>query len=633
MVFGNLNDRSASGVGFTRNPATGEKKLYGEFLVKAQGEDVVAGIRTPQPIEKMKKAFASSFKELLKISFVLEKYYRDMQDIEFTVEDGKLWMLQTRTGKRAVQAAVRIAIDQVREGLVSKEEALLRIDPNLIESLFKPRFDPKAKRESLAKGLAASPGAAVGEIAFNPEDAEKMAEEGRKVILVRTETSPEDIHGIAASEGVLTSRGGFTSHAALVTRAMGKPAVVGCEGIEVDYKKGIFRAGKKSFKKGEYISIDGETGEVFAGRIQTLPPKPGKQLDEVLRWADKLRKMEVFANADTPFDARKAREFGAQGIGLCRTEHMFFEESKLDAFQQMILGNSRKDRENALKKILPLQKWDFTEIFKEMEGLPVIIRLLDPPLHEFLPREKKDMTDLSRISKISYQKLKSRVEALKETNPMLGHRGCRLGITYPEIYETQAKAIMEAACSLAKKGKKVLPEIMIPLVLDVREFRILRDMIKDVCEETQKKYGLKLKYKIGTMIELPRAALMAGEIAKEAEFFSFGTNDLTQTTLGISRDDAGRFLPSYISLKILQKDPFLSIDEEGVGKLVLSAKREGRRIRKDLEVGVCGEHGGDPDSIHFFHQAGLNYVSCSPFRVPAARLAAAQAEIKNNEKK
>lgn len=604
MVFGNLNENSGSGVGFTRNPATGEKSLYGEFLPQAQGEDVVAGTRTPQSIEKMRDVFPRRYEELLKISETLEQYFKDMQDIEFTIESGKLWMLQTRTGKRTVQASIKIALDMVKEKLIDQKAAILRINPETVEGLFRPSFDPKAKKEILAKGLAASPGAAVGEVVFEPKEAETLVEKGHRVILVRTETSPDDIHGMAAAEGILTARGGLTSHAALVARGMGKPCIVGCEEIEVDYKNDFFRAGEQKVEKGDIISIDGGSGEVILGELATVPPQISDDLEKILKWADKIRCLRVYTNADTPAQAKQARALGAEGIGLCRTEHMFFEENRIGIFQQMILAKDQKDRKAALEKILPLQKGDFLEIFKAMEGLPVIIRLLDPPLHEFLPKEEKA------------------AERLKELNPMLGHRGVRLGITYPEIYEMQAKAILETASELAGKGVKVIAEIMIPLTLDLAEFRIIKNLIKEVS-------AAKVDYKIGTMIELPRAALLAGEIAKEAEFFSFGTNDLTQTTLGISRDDAGRFLPAYLEKNIFEDDPFITIDKKGVGELIKIGKERGRAARKGIEIGICGEHGGDPGSIEFCHQVGLDYVSCSPFRVPIARLAAAQAALKN----
>ena len=630
MVFGNFNENSGSGVGFTRNPASGEKKLYGEFLINAQGEDVVAGIRTPFPVEKLKEVFPQCYQQLLKISETLENYFKDTQDIEFTIENGKLWMLQTRTGKRTAQAAVKMALDMVKEGLIDKNTALLRIEPKSIESFFRPSFDPKFKKEILAKGLAASPGAAVGEVVFDPLESVELVDKGHKVILVRMETSPDDIQGIAAAEGILTARGGMTSHAALVTRGMGKPGIVGCEALYIDYKNEQFRARDKAVKKGQFISIDGTSGEVMMGKIPTKSPEASKDLDQILSWADEIRKLGVYANADTPEQARQARIFGAEGIGLCRTEHMFFKEDRINVFQQMILAGNSQERKEALKKIELLQRGDFIEIFKAMEGLAVIIRLLDPPLHEFLPQTEKDTQDLAEKIGVPPETIRVKAENLKELNPMLGHRGCRLGITFPEIYEMQARAIMEAVCQLSSRQKlKIILEIMIPLILDIEEFRQIKESIKKVCEEVMAGYAVNLKYKIGTMIELPRAALMAGEIAKEAEFFSFGTNDLTQTTLGISRDDAGRFLPKYLEQKIFKEDPFISLDQEGVGQLIQLGKERGKAARRDLEVGICGEHGGDPDSIEFCHKVGLNYVSCSPFRVPVARLAAAQAVLKN----
>jgi len=631
MVFGNFNQNSASGVGFTRNPASGEKKLYGEFLAQAQGEDVVAGIRTPQPIEKLKEIFPQRYQELLKISEILEQDYRDMQDIEFTIESGKLWMLQTRTGKRTAQAAVKIALDMVRGELITKVEALLRIPPESIESFFRPSFDHNSKKEILVKGLPASPGAAVGEVIFDPAEAGELVDKGHKVILVRTETSPDDIHGIAAAEGILTSRGGMTSHAALVSRGMGKPCIVGAEEMYVDYKNQQFSAQGKTIKKRETISLDGTRGEVYSGKLETIPAQVPQDLHEILNWADKERRLGVYANADTPKQAKQAREFGAEGIGLCRTEHMFFEESRIPAFRQMILARDAKERKEALEKIEPLQRDDFLEIFRVMEGLPVIIRLLDPPLHEFLPQKENDIEKFAQQAGLPKEIVAQKVEQLKELNPMLGHRGCRLGITYPEIYEMQVRAIITAACQIKKEGKNVKPEIMIPLTLGEKEFLILKTTTKKTIKEILEREKINLDYKIGTMIELPRAALQADEIAREAEFFSFGTNDLTQTALGISRDDAGRFLPQYLEQKIFQEDPFRTLDIEGVGELIKIGVERGRKTKKDLEVGICGEHGGDPQSIEFCHQVGLDYVSCSPFRVPIARLAAAQAALKQNE--
>ena len=629
MAFGNINDQSASGVGFTRNPSTGDKNLYGEFLPNAQGEDVVAGIRTPQPISELEKTFSECYSQLLEISKKLEEYFKDMQDIEFTIENGKLWMLQTRTGKRTAQAAVRIALDMVEEKRIDKKEALLRIDPKSVESFFRPSFDPKAAKKVIAKGLPASPGAAVGEAVFDSDEAVRLMEEGRKVILVRMETSPDDIHGIDAAQGVLTSRGGYTSHAALVTRGMGKPGIVGCETIFVDHKKEQFEADGIVVKKGDKISIDGTSGEVLLGEVPTLEAAVSGDLGKIMEWADEERALRVFANADTPAQAKQSKDFGAEGIGLCRTEHMFFEESRIEIFQEMILAKDKEARESALAEILPLQKSDFIEIFKAMEGRPVIIRLLDPPLHEFLPKEEGDIKSLAQKIGVSEEELKSQAESLKELNPMLGHRGVRLAIVYPEIYQMQARAIMEAVCELAKEGVKVSPEIMIPLVVSLEEFNIIKDLIEDVCREVKDSYQVNPEYKIGTMIETPRAALLAGKIATAAEFFSFGTNDLTQTTLGISRDDAGRFLPKYLEKKIFKDDPFLSLDQEGVGSLIKVGVRAGREANKDIQVGICGEHGGDPETIEFCHKIELDYVSCSPFRIPVARLAAAQAKIKS----
>jgi len=629
MAFGNINDQSASGVGFTRNPSTGDKNLYGEFLPNAQGEDVVAGIRTPQPISELEKTFPECYSQLLEISKKLEEYFKDMQDIEFTIENGKLWMLQTRTGKRTAQAAVRIALDMVEEKRIDKKEALLRIDPKSVESFFRPSFDPKAAKKVIAKGLPASPGAAVGEAVFDSDEAVRLMEEGRKVILVRMETSPDDIHGIDAAQGVLTSRGGYTSHAALVTRGMGKPGIVGCETIFVDHKKEQFEADGIVVKKGDKISIDGTSGEVLLGEVPTLEAAVSGDLGKIMEWADEERALRVFANADTPAQAKQSKDFGAEGIGLCRTEHMFFEESRIEIFQEMILAKDKEARESALAEILPLQKSDFIEIFKAMEGRPVIIRLLDPPLHEFLPKEEGDIKSLAQKIGVSAEELKSQAESLKELNPMLGHRGVRLAIVYPEIYQMQARAIMEAVCELAKEGVKVSPEIMIPLVVSLEEFNIIKDLIEDVCREVKDSYQVNPEYKIGTMIETPRAALLAGKIATAAEFFSFGTNDLTQTTLGISRDDAGRFLPKYLEKKIFKDDPFLSLDQEGVGSLIKVGVRAGREANKDIQVGICGEHGGDPETIEFCHKIELDYVSCSPFRIPVARLAAAQAKIKS----
>ena len=632
MAFGNMNENSASGVGFTRNPSNGDKNFCGEFLMNAQGEDVVAGIRTPDPVNKLQEKFPEIYKELLNICKTLEDYFKDMQDIEFTIESGKLYMLQTRNGKRTIQAAVRIALDMVEEGFIKKEEALLRLDANQIESFFRPSFDSKTKKEVLAKGLAASPGAAVGEVVFDPSEAVDMVEKGRKVILVRMETSPDDIHGIAVAEGVLTARGGYTSHAALVTRGLGKPGIVGCEDIVVDYKNEQFTASGKTVKKGDKISIDGTLGQVYLGELPTLPPQVSGDLEKIMNWSDEQRKLKVYSNADTPQQAQQSRTFGAQGIGLCRTEHMFFGEDRIPHFQQMILSKDKTEREKSLDKILELQKSDFLEMLKSMEGLPVTIRLLDPPLHEFLPHKEEDMKELADKMGITFEDLKSRVDNLKEMNPMLGHRGVRLAVTYPEIYEMQSRAIMEAACELFASGVNVVPKIMVPIILSLEEFKMAKELIKKVCDEVKAKYNSKVEYKIGTMIELPRAALQAGEIAKEAEFFSFGTNDLTQTTLGISRDDAGRFLPKYIDKKIFKDDPFVNLDQAGVGELIKIARERGKATRPEADFGICGEHGGDPKTIEFCHSVGLEYVSCSPFRVPVARLSAAQAALKAKAK-
>ena len=640
MVFGNMGDDCATGVAFTRDPSTGEKLFYGEFLVNAQGEDVVAGIRTPQPINEagrkdsdlpsLEALMPDLYNQLVEVYQELEKHYRDMQDMEFTIERHKLWLLQTRTGKRTVKAAIKIAVDMVGEGLIDKKEAVLRVEPDKLDNLLHPTLDPKAEKVLLARGLPASPGAASGEIVFNADEAEEMKEKGHKVILVRAETSPEDINGMNAAEGILTSRGGMTSHAAVVARGMGKCCVAGCSELVVDYENESFKVGDKVLEKGEIITLDGSTGEVFQGRIPTITPQLTGDFATFMSWADEFRRLKVRTNADTPHDAGVAREFGAQGIGLCRTEHMFFEESRIRAVREMILADSQAGREHALAKIKPEQKKDFIGIFTAMDGLPVTIRLLDPPLHEFLPQEEADIIELARIMEVSVEALKERTEALHEFNPMLGHRGCRLGIAYPEIYDMQVRAIMEAACECAANGVKVEPEIMIPLVAHVNELKFLKDRTVAICDEIIAAAGIKLKYMVGTMIELPRAALTADAIAAEAEFFSFGTNDLTQTTFGLSRDDAGKFLPTYVEQKIFPSDPFVSIDIDGVGALVEIGVTRGRSTRPNLKVGICGEHGGEPKSIAFCHKTGLDYVSCSPFRVPIARLAAAQAAIADN---
>lgn len=631
MVFGNMGPTSGTGVAFTRNPSTGENEFYGEYLFNAQGEDVVAGIRTPQPIETLKDAMPEVYEELVSIYKKLEAHYKDMQDVEFTIQDGKLYMLQTRAGKRTAAAALRIAVEMVEEGLIDKKTAVTRVDPNQLDQLLHPRFDEEAvkKAQVIAKGLPASPGAAVGRVVFFAEDAEKWAERGEKVILVRNETSPEDIGGMHSAQGILTARGGMTSHAAVVARGMGKCCVAGAGAIRIDYEARQFTVGDVVVKEGDWISIDGTAGTVMLGQVATVQPELTGNFATIMEWADEFRAMKVRTNADTPQDARIARQFGAEGIGLCRTEHMFFADDRIGAVREMILADNEESRRKALAKLLPFQRGDFYEIFKEMSGLPVTIRLLDPPLHEFLPQDDAAIAQLAKDLGVSEKEVRDRVEALHELNPMLGHRGCRLGITYPEIYEMQVQAIMEAACQLAKEGQKVVPEIMIPLVGTVRELEILKQVAVETAERVMKEAGVAVEYSVGTMIEVPRAALTADEIAREAEFFSFGTNDMTQMTYGFSRDDIGTFLPDYLEQNILEKDPFQSIDQKGVGQLVKIGTEKGRATRPDLKVGVCGEHGGDPSSVVFFHNVGLDYVSCSPFRVPAARLAAAQANIAN----
>jgi len=639
MVFGNMGETSATGVAFTRNPSTGEKKLYGEFLINAQGEDVVAGIRTPQEITEAARAKAGShkpsmeaalpqaFAELERIHAVLEKHYRDMQDLEFTVEQGKLWMLQTRSGKRTAQAAMRIAVELAQEKLISKAEAVARIDPSALDQLLHPTIDPKAERKIIATGLPASPGAACGEIVFSSEDAELAKSQGRKVILVRVETSPEDIHGMHAAEGILTTRGGMTSHAAVVARGMGKPCVSGAGALRVDYRAQTMTAGGATLKKGDTLTIDGSAGQVLAGRVPMTEPALAGEFATVMKWADAVRKLKVRANADTPADARAAIRFGAEGIGLCRTEHMFFDEDRIRAMREMILAEDEKSRRAALAKLLPMQRADFVELFKIMGGLPVTIRLLDPPLHEFLPHSEKEIAEVAQAMGADPKKLADRARELHEFNPMLGFRGCRLAIAYPEIAEMQARAIFEAAIEAGATGKPVVPEVMVPLIASKAEFDLVKERIDAMAEKVGAETKSKLRYQVGTMIELPRAALMAGEIAQTAEFFSFGTNDLTQTAFGISRDDAASFLGIYTAKGILPADPFVSIDREGVGELVRIAAERGRKVRPKLKLGICGEHGGDPASVAFCHDIALDYVSCSPFRVPIARLAAAQAAL------
>ncbi len=639
MVFGNMGDDSATGVAFTRNPATGEKIFYGEYLVNAQGEDVVAGIRTPQPINHNTKTDPSqvtleelmpeAYKQLDEIQKKLEQHYKDMQDIEFTIQHGRLWMLQTRTGKRTAAAAVRIAVEMVEEGLIDKETAVMRVQPEQLDQLLHPTFDPKAEKKVVAKGLPASPGAATGRIVFNAEDAEEWAKKGEKVILVRIETSPEDIGGMDAAEGILTQRGGMTSHAAVVARGMGKCCVAGCGELEIDSRKKTMAAGGKVFKEGDWISLDGSTGEVIEGKVPTVEPALSGNFGKLMSWADEIRKLNVRTNADTPHDSEVARNFGAEGIGLCRTEHMFFEGDRIKAVREMILADDEAGRRKALEKLLPYQREDFYGILKVMHDLPVTIRTLDPPLHEFLPHDEESQKEMAEEMGITLEQVKAKVEALSEFNPMLGHRGCRLGITYPEITEMQARAIMEAACQLTKEGVKVYPEIMIPLVGTKAELAHQKKVVVETAEKVMEEMGVKVDYKVGTMIEIPRAALTANEIAEEAEFFSFGTNDLTQMTFGYSRDDAGKFLQEYKEKGILPDDPFQTLDQSGVGQLVEMGVKKGRATKPNLKVGICGEHGGDPRSIDFCHRVGLNYVSCSPYRVPIARLAAAQATIRN----
>ena len=635
MVFGNMGETSATGVAFTRNPSTGEKNYYGEFLINAQGEDVVAGIRTPQALTKkarlemgddipsMEESLPAVFLELSKTFERLENHYKDMQDIEFTVERGQLWILQTRSGKRTAKAAFKIAVDMAIAGQISSDDALLRIDPLSLDQLLHPTLDPNAKRDLLTMGLPASPGAAIGEVVFDSDEAEELKKAGKKVILVRTETSPEDIHGMHAAEAIITSRGGMTSHAAVVARGMGRPCVSGAGDIRIDYESQKFVVMNRVVKRGDTLTIDGATGQVFVGSVDMMQPELSEDFSKIMAWADTARTLQIRANAETPLDVKTAKEFGAEGIGLCRTEHMFFEESRLAHFREMILASDKKGREDALAKILPVQREDFAAIFRIMEGRPCTIRLLDPPLHEFLPHTEEDIVLVAKSIGVTAKELMLRARELAETNPMLGHRGCRLGISYPEIYEMQARAIFEAQIIVeGETGQKPNAEIMIPLVSSPEELEILCKVIKSLADKVDAK-----NYSIGTMIELPRAALLADEIANHAEFFSFGTNDLTQTTYGLSRDDAGKFLPDYVREGIIEKDPFVTLDKAGVGQLINIASSKGRKTRNDIKLGICGEHGGDPSSIEFCHNLGLDYVSCSPYRVPIARLAAAQAAI------
>jgi pyruvate, orthophosphate dikinase len=637
MAFGNSGDRSGTGVAFTRNPATGEKELFGEYLINAQGEDVVAGVRTPSPLSHLKEQMPDVYNQFVDIANRLEKHFRDMQDMEFTIEDGKLFMLQTRNGKRTANAALKIACDLVDEGMIDEEEAVLRVEPKQLDALLHPLFDAEAlkKAKPIGHGLAASPGAACGKVVFTAEDAKEWAAKGEKVILVRLETSPEDIEGMAVAQGILTVRGGMTSHAAVVARGMGTCCVSGCGEIVVDYEKKQFTLAGKTIKEGDYISIDGSTGNVYDTAIPTVPASISGNFGRFMAWADKARKLQVYTNADTPRDAKQARDFGAEGIGLCRTEHMFFEGERIKAMREMIVAKTVEERKAALAKLLPYQQGDFEALYEVMEGRPVIIRYLDPPLHEFLPTKEEDIKELAGELNITVEELKNVIASLHEFNPMMGHRGCRLSVSYPEIAEMQTTAVINAAINVNKKHPefKTSPNIMIPLVGEVKELKYVKDIVTSTADRIIKEAGVDLKYQVGTMIEIPRAALTAGEIAKEAEFFSFGTNDLTQMTFGFSRDDAGKFLDSYYEKKIYESDPFAHLDQVGVGKLIKMAVNDGRATRPDIHLGICGEHGGDPSSVEFCHFAGLDYVSCSPFRVPIARLAAAQAAIKDKRAK
>jgi pyruvate,orthophosphate dikinase len=639
MVFGNLGDDCATGVAFTRDPSTGERRFFGEYLINAQGEDVVAGIRTPQPISKTNHDDKLSLEEAMPVAYghlvatyqKLETHYRDMQDIEFTIQKGKLWMLQTRNGKRTAKAMVRIAVEMVKEGLITVEQAVLRQDPHKLDELLHPTLDPRAEKRVIARGLPASPGAAVGKVVFHADDAEAMAQKGERVVLVRVETSPEDIHGMTAAQGILTARGGMTSHAAVVARGMGKCCVAGCSPISVDYGRQQFSVGGVVVKRGDVISLDGGKGEVILGAVPMSAPALDDDYQTLMKWVDDARRLKVRTNADTPNDARTARNFGAEGIGLCRTEHMFFAEDKILAVRQMILADNANERRRALEKILPMQREDFVGIFSAMDGLPVTIRLLDPPLHEFLPAEQAQIEVVARELGVTAEVVRARNAALHEANPMLGHRGCRLAITNPEIYETQVKAIIEAACQVKRAGVDVKPEIMIPLVGHDKEFARMRELVVRAADAILAREGLRIDYTVGTMIELPRACLVADKIARDADFFSFGTNDLTQTTLGVSRDDAARFLGEYVRLGIYPVDPFVAIDQEGLGQLIQIGIAKGRSVKAQLKVGICGEHGGEPSSVEFCHREGFDYVSCSPFRVPIARLAAAQAVLRKGK--
>jgi pyruvate,orthophosphate dikinase len=632
MVFGNMGNDSATGVAFSRNPSTGEGRMFGEYLINAQGEDVVAGTRTPKPIEELNADMPEVYQEFVDIATKLEQHYTDVQDMEFTIERGKLWMLQTRNGKRTGVAAVRIAVELVREGVIDKRTAVMRVEPAMLDQLLHPMIDPKerANVESITTGLPASPGAATGQAVFDPDEAERLAEAGEHVILIRVETAPEDFHGMVAAQAILTARGGMTSHAAVVARGMGKPCVSGAGGLRVDYANLTATAQGTVIKKGDWVTLDGGTGEVFVGKLPTIQPELSGDFAEFMTWVDEFRSINVRTNADTPHDAEVARSFGAEGIGLCRTEHMFFEGDRIDAVREMILADDEDGRRKALEKLLPLQQGDFEGIFRAMKGLPVTIRTLDPPLHEFLPHGDENIQQLAKKLNKPFEQVKTRIESMSESNPMLGFRGCRLGITYPEITEMQARAIFHAAVKIKQEGLDVHPEVMIPLVGTSGELKLQEEVVRRMAKEVQEETGVQFDYMVGTMIELPRAALIADKIAETAEFFSFGTNDLTQTTMGMSRDDAGSFLPQYVNRKLLTDDPFQSIDQEGVGQLVQIGVERGRQTRPSIKVGICGEHGGDPASVHFFYKTGLNYVSCSPYRVPIARLAAAQAALQNS---
>jgi len=627
MVFGNMGKDSATGVVFTRNPATGEDKVYGEFLFNAQGEDVVAGIRTPKKITELKEIIPDAYNELVKILKKLERHYRDLQDVEFTVEQGKLWILQTRAGKRTALANIKIAVDMTVKKLIKREEAVLRVTPDELNQVLHPMIDPTGKYQIIATGLPASPGAAVGEVVFDPEEAVEEAKNGKNIILVRLETSADDIHGMEAAKGFLTARGGMTSHAAVVARGMGKPCIVGCEEISINMNTKTFTTRGVTVKRGDLVSIDGTEGKVILGEAKLIKPEMTKEVTRLLKWADDFRRLGIRTNADRPKDAKVARDYGAEGIGLCRTEHMFFKPERVSAMREMIVARDEAGRRKALANLLPMQREDFIGIFEVMNGLPVIIRTLDPPLHEFLPKDDESIKELASEMHISFDELKQIVISLHEANPMLGHRGCRLGITYPEITEMQARAIFEAACEVTKKGIKVIPEVMIPVVMEAKELAHQRTIVDRIAQETIKKYGVKLKYMIGTMIEIPRAALTADEVARVADFFSYGTNDMTQTTLGFSRDDVAKFVPKYIELGLLKDDPFKTIDINGVGKILEIGIKLGRKTNPKLEIGICGEHGGDPNSIHFCHKIGMDYVSCSPYRIPIARLSAAHAAL------